>query len=250
MELHYPMNTNGMYTLSKLRGDFDDIASDILREHQPLTLIQPMPLNLDALIKERLGLTVDEKTISASDPAVLGAMIFGRTNAATDRTRSLINAGIILLDTSLNGDGQTGRKRFTYAHEAAHWLLHKAYHARRMKRLGDRVGWSFAYCRSENISNPGRPYDDYTWQEWQANALASAMLMPKATFDAAVSRIFRTDNSSYKYCISGRNGNLYAVSEKIAEIYNVSRTAAMLRLSELGYVRSVDIYCDESEAFD
>jgi hypothetical protein len=243
MELNYKIQRNGLYILSKQRGDFDVIAERILREYQPSVLANPSPLDLDALAKDKLGLSVKEQTF-ANDSGIIGVMIFGslsgRLRYRPRKTENYFDTGIVLLDTGLENSAD-GRKRFTYAHEVAHWLIHRPYHAYIARKNGDTQ--SYAACLRSDLQFY-KPQNDYEWQEWQANALASALLMPKATFAAAMTDIFGTDNTSWIYCAPGRRGNLGTIAAAISEIYGVSKTAAKLRLNELGYIRNLNIEYD------
>ena len=83
------------------------------------------------------------------------------------------------------------RYRFTLAHEVSHWLIHRPFHSPTNKQYECRtVNQSYIACRSADIENKKHinKYDT-DWQEWQADSLASALLMPQNTFTDACMRI-------------------------------------------------------------
>ena len=103
------------------------------------------------------------------------------------------------------------RKRFTAAHEIAHYLLHRDILRERghMDRLFD----SAAY------DNPEEPLTRY--HEVQANKYAASLLMPKFAI--------RDQMAHGNNTLSG-----------LAEKFNVSRKAMRIRLDNLGVVDFVD----------
>ena len=111
-----------------------------------------------------------------------------------------VRAGTILIDASLcEEDGNTGRFRFTCAHELAHWILHK--------KLYIGTGESAALMLKE----------EETDMEVQANLLGSAILMPLAQ----VKRCF------YKLRL-GRTDS--QIIEEAARVFQVSKQAMRIRL--------------------
>lgn len=66
------------------------------------------------------------------------------------------------------------RRRFTIAHECAHYLLHR-------DKIGNALSDDAMY-RSDNVSNQ---------EEFQANNLAAELLMPRKLMDQAIRHEFR-----------------------------------------------------------
>jgi Zn-dependent peptidase ImmA (M78 family) len=71
-------------------------------------------------------------------------------------------------------------------------------------------------------------WNDRDWMEWQANAMSSAFLMPKAM----VLLVAREAESTY----GSANPNQldYLAADAISEKFNVSHEAAFYRLQKLG----------------
>lgn len=113
-----------------------------------------------------------------------------------------VKAGTILIDASLcDENANTGRLRFTCAHELAHWILHR--------NLYIGTGKSAAMDSSAKETD----------MEVQANMLGSALLMPMPQ----VKRSF--------YQIRSKLSTPALIAE-LASIFEVSRQAMRIRLED------------------
>lgn len=135
----------------------------------------------------------------------------------------------VLLDTRLAPnklrDTNRCRRRFTIAHECAHQILF------RMESCENKD----ICCRMYTMGQPFSMRDLKTredWNEWQANALASALLMPN-------SEIVRVLGSYPKplVCFGGmfRAMDRYTL-DTLCRSLVVSHQAMVIRLRELGYL--------------
>lgn len=131
----------------------------------------------------------------------------------------------------------TGRQRFTLAHELAHHLLsHGKYMAAESCDEGD-----FSLRRDGSELTP-----DIARMEYQANILASCLLMPRACFIGDFRRI-----AQWLHLPNRRFGELFldsqpcnyqnylAVTRELMERYGVSRAATTIRLESLGLLKDV-----------
>ena len=130
----------------------------------------------------------------------------------------------ILIDERLNQDPKCfGRRNFTIAHELAHQFINRAYpevYNSQSRIISD-------YRRST------KPHKEITnWREWQADAMAAALLLPKEAIEEAMFffglgdklKVLSKKYSEYKYdrfC-------------EMAEFLQVSKTALAYRLEQLG----------------
>jgi len=152
----------------------------------------------------------------ASDPPVdvkrlaskLG-LTYVEKNMPSDESGGISYDGLQYV-ISINSDETSQRKRFTAAHEIAHYLLHRDI----LKQTGhmDRLFDSAAY---RNPSDPFTPA-----QEVQANRYAASLLMPKFAIEGEINR--------------GTN----SVS-KLASKFDVSKIAMRYRLENLGLIGSI-----------
>lgn len=172
----------------------------------------------------RLGfehLSLDGGTLGITTFSELGIEIF--TNDGCDEIYFL-DGHTILVEKDLNEDiTLLGRKNFTIMHEASHQILKILF----PNDYGAKVSRRYYYRETTSYK---KPIDD--WEEWQANTLASAILMPLGTV---------------KYCMY-----LFGLGEKLkvlnkvympkeyekfcnmASYMGVSKTALAIRMKQLG----------------
>jgi Zn-dependent peptidase ImmA (M78 family) len=126
------------------------------------------------------------------------------------------------------------RQRFTLAHELSHLLL------------GHGQFMAGEYCEEDDIDSE-TPRDlgvkDISRMEWQANSLASAMLMPKERFVPDFMHIARTldlrDRGFGLIYLDSQKINIEAfntVAHYLGARYGVSKAAVKVRLKRLGYL--------------
>lgn len=133
-----------------------------------------------------------------------------------------------------DSDTSYERERFTLAHEISHFRLdHATYMAGEYCELGD--------------IDTERPKDlgikDLVRMEWQANALASALLMPKNVFVRDFLHVARTldlsDRGFGMIYLDSQNVNIEAfrtVAHRLGTKYKVSKSAVKIRLKKLGFL--------------
>lgn len=246
MQLHYQQNSRGLYILKK--SDFDDIATMILENYQPVMLQKAQPLDVKDLIEEHLFL--DMKTARLSmDGKILGAIAFADTvyeGYSDDGHAVMIDMpmGTMLLDEKLMNDQRhIGRQRFTQMHEAAHWICHRQCYTPIGRNYEFRkVEDGSIVCRVERIEHPGRStsetknWSDSEWEEWQADNLAAALLMPRITFIHTAREVLRSFGIKDDECLNWSENAAISnkVADEIKKIYCVSRTAAQLRMLRTG----------------
>ena len=259
MHLNYRQKENGMYILS--RDDMDEIAKMILDKYMPQVLNNPVSVNTSYLAEEYYGLLIEKRNIT-KDKSILGLISFGPNKLSfydkeMQPIEEYVDDGTMFIDLSLSEEQQRARYRFTITHELAHWLIHRSYHSATNQQYQLRKynpkGFiapkapNYIACRSVNIEKGGRvsgEMNDSDWEEWQADNLAAAILMPKETFHwAALNALKYADvNGSYVY-INGSNSinskKKMMILDFVAKTYEVSYQAAHIRLEQLRYFRTV-----------
>ncbi len=130
----------------------------------------------------------------------------------------------ILIDERLAKDPKCyGRRNFTIAHELAHQFINRTY----PEVYGPQ---SRVICDYRRSAKPHKEITD--WREWQADAMAASLLLPKEAIDEAMFffglgdkiKVLSKKYSEYKYerfC-------------EMAEFLQVSKTALAYRLEQLG----------------
>lgn len=194
--------------------------------------VQATPI--DQFARDYLGLRVSFARLS-EDGSICGLTAYTdteyrTTDHGTVRTIPL-KANEVLLDSSFMEPGQVrarcGKRRFTLAHECAHQILFQM-ESDEVKR-----------CRREEYA-PRRAYSlrdlktREDWNEWQANALGAAILMPQREIDLAMEQYAH----GRKLINYGGTFNYMdkTVLNRLCQTLGVSRSAAVIRLRQMGYL--------------
>ena len=119
-----------------------------------------------------------------------------------------------------------GKRRFTLAHECAHQILFQL----------DADDRKIACHKRPEVRKKGsrvlRTQED--WNEWQANSLGAAILMPQSEVDRAMWFI---NSRKPLTCYGGRFYDKDQVKiDTFCGVFGVSRSAATIRLEQLGYL--------------
>lgn len=234
MKLEYEQYANGMFKLHK--NDFDDIALAVLKEYALGIVDSPRAVDINQIIKECLFLNVKSKYITA-DKSILGLIAFDEASLpcydlSFNKMILELQAGDIVIDMLLSGKMMKYRRRFTLAHEASHWILHRTYHSPINQPFEFRKPYEESFA--VNIEKKYKAiFTDTDREEWQANSLAAAILMPKVTFmEAAYESRFAKERANGKIVIDDPD-EYTEFLEYLSSIFEVSRQAADIRLEQL-----------------
>ena len=184
-----------MYILT--REDMDDIAMRLLNEYAPNVLKYPQPVGIGMIAEEKMGLTLKYQYLSAQGN-ISGLLAFDDTefdcfDSLFRPVKLEIPGGTVLIDSNLSDRKNYPRRRYTISHEVCHWILHRSYHSPQNKQYQFRSQSNVLIaCRDSDICRERKSRDlvtDHDWEEWQADALAAAVIMPLTTFREESSRI-------------------------------------------------------------
>lgn len=215
------------------KEDLDKVAEDFLRRNFPKVLIEPCYIN-PLELPESMGLTVKYAHIT-KDASIFGRCYFKDCetelyNPETDSTYTeLISAKTIIVDKDVMFLRNLGALNNTIVHECVHWDLHRK--AFLLSQLYD-TSLSSIGCKVVG-GVQGNDRDAVDWMEWQANALAPRIQMPREMFKNKVNRFvseLRVKNHEYDTI-----DIIEPLIDKVAAEYCVSRTAAKIRLIDVGY---------------
>lgn len=245
MQLNYAQDSSGRYILSK--KDIDNIATAILKEYSPQNLTTPVPLDTSDLLENYLGLTIKRKYIGTIRSGILGLVVMNdmaQIPSYDERLRPTVleeTFGTVLISPHLMRQGEAPRKRFTEAHEGAHFVLHREYFSRCSKDSanGKINSRDYIACRQSDMRDI-IPQKETQWVEWQANSLAAALLMPRNIFCEYCHSVIRRKAILDGYLEDQPDS--YQVSTKhiinnVAKRFNVSHKAAQIRMSEVGLIK-------------
>lgn len=211
------------------RSEIDDIAENIISDYNPNLLFNGQCINIEDLIERYYLLNLDYQYLS-NDGRFLGATIFNDTktaiiyNPAKNEAEYLsVPAGTLMIDSGLLNDSSEGRYRFTLAHELGHWILHQKFFKCYFVKNSTRTGCDeLIQCRKRpaHFDRYRTEYwSEIDWVEWQANAFAASLLMPKTS----ITHFFEHK----KWYM--REEAIYSVADN----YRTSLTATEFRLRDL-----------------
>jgi Zn-dependent peptidase ImmA (M78 family) len=151
-----------------------------------------------------------------------------------------VKSGTALIDKSLiDGQHSQHRARFTIAHECAHWILHrpsKISHASASSEC--RI-----VCRTTDskVLADAQQKTASDWKEWQADNLASALLMPASVVKAFMREYLENETKKSNPFIAAFGERMViakttSMLRHMSAVFNVSVSAAEIRLKRLGFL--------------
>lgn len=230
VELTFRTSNTNVPILSK--KDLDDLGELIVADYRPEAMQIPQAIDVDHFLERYLGATMDYKYLSHCG-LYLGMTVFEDTDRIPVFNHDKFcaefiqcTAGTIIIDNDLLDPTQEHRYRFTAMHEGSHLLLHHQHFRAMAKQRNDYI--PLVQCRVDTAHGSrqsGYKRTDKDWIEWQANSLASAILMPRRMVVKAV-------REAEQHRLSVNAG-----LEAVIDTFNVSSEAAVFRMQELGLVR-------------
>ena len=206
------------------------------------------PVDIDTLAVDGLFLNVEHKTLGYDD-GVLGVTAFHDVDdipCLDDMyrpTTTSMKEGTVLIHSWLMGYQNRPRRRFTVAHECSHWILHRSFHSPDNQKFTFRTQkWSpYIACRSSDIEKKYHQLKtDEDWEEWQADTLAAALLMPLVPFRWAAGRLVQ--KCGRRYLTDKVTREYIEIIEEVADEFKVSKTAAEIRMKQLGFIQKEQRY--------
>lgn len=202
-------------------SEYDHVAREFLEQYYPEALKKPMPIPIEEIAKNALGIDVQYACLS-EEMDIYGVTIF--TDGIVeiyDHNEGLYDAKVfkaktILIDPEAVKRTNTGCLNNTIAHECVHWCKHRYYH--KMQRIS--LPRYAKYCKCHVDQFP-ESTEDENIMESQANGIAPRILMPKNTFIEVAEHLYKT------YGEYNRN-----VICQLADFFDVSKQSAEIRLRE------------------
>ena len=189
---------------------------------------------IDQLAKEYLGLDVSFARLS-NDGSICGLTAYTDTEYIIEELgvkRTLpLKQNQILLDEEFIKPGKIrqlcGKRRFTLAHECAHQILYQIESEEAKTACRQKYAARTAYSLRDLKSRED-------WNEWQANVLGAAILMPQKEIDLAMWYFAGGKKlTNYQGYFSYKDRlSLNLICKQLG----VSKTAAVIRLRQLGYI--------------
>ena len=225
------------------RNDLHELSLKLLYHYYKTNELPFCPLDIIDFAQHYMNLTVRYEDLTCKNRTVLGCIAYENTVLVLDpndpNTHIPISARTVFLNKSLKKRDQKGRRNFTLAHECAHNAVHSIYPK----------AWTEFQCRE-----PGREYslrelitgDD--WCEWQANTLASELLMPTHL----IYGLLKQEGYREKVKVYPKDRLLFderRLIRNMTDFLGVSKSALLIRLKQLNLLdyRNWDEYLEEEE---
>jgi len=213
------------------RMDLQNISKRVLRKYMNLPDIRGKEIyRIDPMLlaTEAVGLDIDYAHLSY-DGALLGLTSFSESIACVlDEDLGplvyTLDGNTILIESDLKMDfSQRGRLHFTVAHETAHQVLNKLF-------PHDYENKPHIHCYS--VKNERTPPAVTDWEEWQANVLASYLLMPK---ELVMKGMYLCDLPKKIHCLNRiYSPQVYRQFETLADLLGTSKKALAVTLKRYG----------------
>ena len=224
------------------RQDIDQIAEQILLDFQPHPKGQFPKTDIDGLAKQYLCLHIWYQTLSA-DGNLLGVTAYDAVIVQVEQNRTLyLERDAVLLEryflnrrgTPNQRDVLERRRAFTLAHECSHQIIFRMESTAVKEKLRKR----YSGCHRFNCREL-KTHED--WNEWQADTLGAALLMPRMYIQSYFAK-YQKNQPLISY------GGKYAARERLAlthlmSFFGVSKSALEIRLKGLGYLIVLPRYC-------
>lgn len=186
-------------------------------------------------LAEVLGLEVDYQILSL-DGTILGVTAPDEQYVSVyDNEQECcyyLDGNTILIDTRLCASPKTiGRKNYTLAHEISHQILYKAFPDTYSSANRIMCDYRRTSSNRKKVTN---------WTEWQADALAAALLLPK---DAILDGMFLFSLGEHINTLSRKyTPNKYDNFCYLATALGVSQSALAYRMEQLGLLDRCFLY--------
>ena len=211
------------------RDDIEKLAEGVICQYKEQYLPERrMCYMVEATeLAEMLGFRIEYVHITR-DGSILGQTSSGRiwTEVFDDNMNKMffeLDGSTILVDKRLLSNPRiVGRKNFTIAHEIAHQIINRRYPE--MYSAQNRV-----FCDYRRSVKPKKKIVD--WYEWQADALAAALLLP---LDALKDSMFMFGLGEKMRMLSRKYSDTrYKYFCDMADYLQVSRSALSYRMEQL-----------------
>ena len=192
-----------------------------------------LPTPIDQFAKNYLGLRVSFARLSP-DGSICGVTAYADTEYKITElgiTRTLaLKRNQVILDESFIRSGNVQRlcakRRFTLAHECAHQILFQ------LESEEVKASCEMKYS-ARTAYTPRELKTREDWNEWQANVLGAAILLPQKEVDLAMRRFVETPLINYEGRYSYGD---HLTLRLFCRLFGVSKTTASIRLRQLGYI--------------
>lgn len=219
------------------RAEADELCDGLIMEYIGRSAGVPSYVDIDGFVRDFLKCTVLYESIAETNEDRIGFTGDGK-RALRIRKKGIIKEVVypkntIVLDKYLLNSNEDNHRRFVLGHEAGHILVN---------RIDPDSPACFHHFSDRERMNYSM--DDmrerYSINEWQANVIAAALLMPRYVMINALKR-FNGGRRLPVYGESIFHPREKAILSKMASSLRVSYTALIIRLRDLGMLNRHDV---------
>ena len=227
------------------RKDIEGIAGRVITAYKNMPVNEGKVLNKvdpELLVHGLLGLNIEFKHLSL-DGSILGLTSFGDLGIQVYDDEDdiyFLDSQTVLIERDLRENADMhGRCNFTIMHEGSHQIYKMLF----PRDYGIRYRTEVHYYRM----NESKSKQITNWEEWQANTLASELILPRECVERSLF-LFGFDERIHML------NRIYAPTQyerfkDMAIFLGVSKKALAIRLKQLGLLEK-DYYDDPYSLFD
>lgn len=214
--------------------EVEELAEGMVRQYLGKQREPPLRVDMDGFLTGYLCLPLEYHSFAEDDLGKIGFISDGATPLLILWERRTVPMvfpkGTVVLEKSLQSENEEGRRRFTLAHEASHYIMDKTVASASLRREQDKGS---AY-------GPQEVRELLSVQEAKVDRLAAALLMPAYIVRNVLGQFAGAE------AISLYGDNLLRLEDKLlvqkmAGVMGVSYTAFLIRLKELRLVERREV---------
>ena len=225
---------NTFYT----RAEIDEIGTGLIQVYKnkfPNKVVSY--IDIEHFITVFLGLKIEFASFAEEDYGKIGFTSDGETELMINQNGKVLPFSFpkntIVIEKFLLSDKEYGRRRFTMAHEAAHYILSKLQAEPTKACFHSEYDNERAYTKEELRQM-------FNSNEWQADAMAASILMPRFLVEGALGKYTRADSIKV-YGESTITARDKGAIQQMAKFLGVSVSALRIRLEHLNMIEKLDM---------
>lgn len=220
------------------RAEIEEVSEGLIKVYaQQYCNKAIQSVDIEHFITEFLSLKIEYVAFAEEDGGKMGFLADGETPLLIHSNGKIVPfvfpKDTIVLDKFLLSEKEQGRRRFTMAHEAAHYILSKMFSMPSAGKFHTEYDNERSYSRQELRQM-------FASAEWQADAMGASLLMPKHIVENALAK-FNHSNSIKVYGDNTLTQQEKSVIRKMANYIGVSYTALAIRLRDMNLFEYHDI---------
>lgn len=217
-----------------MNNETEELAEGMIRHFLGKQRETPLFVDIDGFLRRYLRLPVEYHTFAERDTDKIGFLSDGITPLRIVENNRVVQRvfpkGTVVLEQYLLSKREDGRRRFTLAHEAGHYIMDRTIAAASFHREYD----------NERSYSPQELRELLSFREAQVDRLGAALLMPRFMVQNVVGRFAGTE------AVTIYGDNLLRIEDKLlvqrmADTMGVSYTAFLIRLKELNLLERRDV---------